>query len=195
MESRMLLAAAFAVALIALSGCVIGGVSQGDYNSLNASCASDSQAAAAALQGEQAKSADVAQQLSDCMSSNSALNGRVAIMDSQITGLQADQAALGAARQKAGQFAAYGLALQYYNDAFGPGSIANTYRLNRIDTQVGSLSDQNLSALWSAVRNCGASTDCANARAAFVSGIQGRENAIALQVVGMVQANNSTSGG
>ena len=185
----------FALSFFLLFGCVLGGVPQKDYDALKASCASDREASAAALQSEQAKSEDAAQRLDACMGSNSALNSRIALKDSEITGLQADKAVLDAARQKTGQIAACGLALQYYNDAFGPGSIANTYRLNRIDTQVGSLSDQNLSALWSAVRNCGASTDCANARAAFVSGIQGRENAIALQVVGMVQANNSTSGG
>ena len=195
MNGRMLLAAAMALGLIALAGCVIGGVSQGDYDSLKASCTSDAQASAAALQREQAKSADEAQRLSDCMDSNSVLNGRIAIKDAEITGLQSGQAVLEAARQKTGQFAAYGLALQYYNDAFGPGSIANTYRLNRIDAQVGLLSDRNMPALWSAVRNCGGITDCANAKAAFVSAIQDRENAIALQVVGIVQPANSTSGG
>lgn len=182
------------LALLALlSGCVLGGVSQGDYNSLKASCASDAQAAASALQNEQAKSADAAQRLADCTNSNAALNSKAAIKDSEIASLQSEEAILDAARQKAAQVAALGLALQYYEDAFGPGSIANTYRLNRIDSQVASLSDQNLTALWGAARNCSGITDCATARSAFVSGIQGREDALALQIAGIVQAN-STSG-
>ena len=184
----------FALSFFLLFGCVLGGVPQKDYDALKASCASDREASAAALQSEQAKSEDAAQRLDACMGSNSALNSRIALKDSEITGLQADKAVLDAARQKTGQIAACGLALQYYNDAFGPGSIANTYRLNRIDAQVASLSDQNLTALWGAVRNCDGITGCANARAAFVSAIQGKEGALAVQAAAIVQAN-STPGG
>ena len=107
--------------------------------------------------------------------------------------LRTEAGALAQARQKAEEIAAYELALQYYNDAFGPGKVLNTYRLNRIDTQVRSLPDAQLLVLWNAVRNCGGLTDCDNAKAAFTSAIQGKKNALALQIVEIVREKNSTA--
>ena len=180
-----------ALSLFLLFGC-IGTVPQKDYDALKASCAQEKQDLQSQLSAENAKGSDAANRLSDCLSSSGALAAKIAAKDAEIYRLRGEELVLNQARGKAALYSGYGIALQYYNETYGPGSIPNTYRLNRLDAQVRSLSDPNLLLLWQRLRNCETITTCADAKAAFISGISDGQAALALQVVGIVKEQNGT---
>lgn len=178
-----------------LFGCAMLGVPQKDYDSLKASCTDEKQSLQSDLSAEKDTSAQSAQRLLDCTNAKQALDTRIASKDSEISRLRKEEAILQEAMKKTDQIAAYQLALEYYNDAFGPGGVPNTYRMAQIGSQLQLLSDPKLPPLWNSVRNCGGLSDCEDAKAAFVSAIQAKEASLAVDVVGIVKGKNVTAGG
>ncbi len=186
-DDKMKTALAFALvaALVLLFGCI--GVPQEKYDALKASCDSDKAALSSSLEKEQSQNALLGKNLDKCNAERAADGQMISDRDSQIASLNADEAVLLAARAKADKIGQYQLALTYYNDAFGPGKIANTVRLNRIEAQVSSLSDPALYTIWKSVRNCQGITDCESARSKFTSAINSTISSLALQIVDVVK--------
>ena len=193
MDNSLILIVALAASVL-LAGCA-GSVPQKEYDYLKASCADEKQSLQTELDSANGKIASAAQRYEDCISAKQALEGKLEMKELENSMLRTEAGVLVTARQKAEEIAAYGLVLQYYDDAFGPGKVLNTYRLNRIDTQVRSLLDSQLLALWNGVRNCGGLTDCDSAKAKFTSEIQNKKGALALEIVEIVKDKNSTASG
>jgi len=193
MDNSLILIVLFASSVL-LAGCA-GSVPQKEYDQLKISCADEKQSLQSELDSANGKAASASQKYSECISAKQAAETRLGTKDVENAKLRGENGLLVQARQKAEEIAAYDLALQYYNDGFGPGKVLNTYRLNRIDTQVRSLSDAQLLVLWNAVRNCNGITDCDNAKAKFTSEIQGKKNALALEIAEIVKGTNSTASG
>lgn len=179
-----LLFAVLAALVLLLFGCT--GVPQEKYDALKASCDKENADAAAALAKEQAKSSDLQLKLSNCKAEGDAGKLVIQNQERQIADLKNDSGILAAARAAAEKISLYNALRGYYDDAFGPGKIANSYKLNRVEGQLNSISDAQLSALWQKVRYCQSSTECDNAKAGFTKAIDGRIAAAALGVVDIV---------
>jgi hypothetical protein len=186
MRAIMLLVIVIAVAaVLMLPGCI--GVSQDKYDSLAKSCDQEKKALTDSVALEKANCAQSAGALSKCSSDKSALETLVANKDSQIASMQEGANAIAQARMKTAKITQYQLALAYYEDAFGVGKIPNTPKMNKIDTQVRSLSDPALYAAWLSVKNCGGISDCLAAKQNFTDTIDARVSALSDEVVGIVR--------
>ncbi len=176
---------AVAAALILLFGCT--GVSQEKYDALKSQCEQEKKTLSdsVATQKARAESADAKlgvcnnQRAADALvlESNQEENGR----------LKVDSLTLSQAREKTGKIAQYNQALAYYNDAFGPGKIPNSVKLNRLETQLNLLSDKELYAAWKLVKNCDSSTDCSRDKTNFTGTADAGISALAAEVVGIVK--------
>ncbi len=193
MGNRTLLIMLPIAAAILLSGCVLGGVPQKDYDELKQSCVEDEQYLNSELSIEKERALSASQRLTDCASVNDALEKKLALKEGEVAKLNERDRVLAAAIEKTDEIASLDVLLKYYNDAFGLGGIANTYRLNRIDEQVRSLSSQELTFAWANVRNCQSSSQCDSARAGFVGVINASQARLANDVVNLIKAVNSTS--
>jgi hypothetical protein len=178
-------ALAFAMAALLLFGCI--GVPQQQYDALKSSCDSDKAGITSALNASEARIGDLTQQKSDCEQNRLALSQAMDSQGAQINALKNDSATLSLARNKAAVIAQYRLVRTYYDDAFGPGKVANFARLNTVEQQVGSLNDTQLMASWKAVRYCQGLTDCADAEAAFTAMIDDKVTQIALNIAEIVK--------
>ena len=174
-------------ALALLFGCPGNtGVAQEKYDALAAQCAQQN----TTMQGEiaAAKSALAGTQgtLSDCVAGKQALDQLIGEKDNEIALLRIDSDALARARQKTAIIGAYGNLTSYYNDAYGPGKIPNTAKLNRIGAQAALLDDSALLSLWGNLRDCQTSSACDAAKTAFVAKINANVALLDAQVAAMV---------
>jgi hypothetical protein len=193
MDKGVLLFVLPVAAALLLSGCALGVVPQKDYDELKQSCLDERLSLNSDLSTEKERALDASQRLSDCASANDMLEGKIALKDAEIMKLNEGNAVLAQAIQMAGEIAALDLLLQYYNDAFGPGGIANTYRLGRIDAQVKLLPSPSLASAWASVRSCSSSSQCDSSKAAFVNAVRARQAKLSEEIVGLIKAANSTS--
>lgn len=183
---RTLLIAIAALAL--LFGCVGDSVPQEKYDALSASCDKAKSDAASAL-AEQKNSADLAgARLATCNSNSMSLEQLLAAKEQENEALAADAAVLAEAREKTDLIAQYELALEYYLDAFGPGKLPNTARMNKIDAQVALLNDSGLEAAWIGVKNCQGITGCDTAKAKMAPYISNQTQKLALEAAAIVGA-------
>ncbi|MFA4982760.1 MAG: hypothetical protein WC588_00945 [Candidatus Micrarchaeia archaeon] len=181
----MKLAIALVAALCLLFGCT--GVTQEKYDSLLKSCEQEKGALLESAALEKSKAAEAGAALSRCNSDKSALQTVVASKDSELLSLQEGADAIAAARLKTDKIGQYELALSYYLEAYGEGKIPNTPKLNRIDSQVRSLSDSAFLAAWLSVRNCDGITDCQAAKQDFTGMISSRIDELSKEVVEIVR--------
>jgi len=156
------------VSLALLFGCAGSGVPQEKYDALAASCAKAKNESASALSSQIAKTSAANSQLSSCTEEKQSLEGLLSVNEQEIESLKVDAAVLASARAKTDAIAQYGLASQYYLDAFGPGKVPNTARMKKIEEEVASLNDTGLMSIWLEVKMCQSITDCDNAKAKFV---------------------------
>jgi hypothetical protein len=184
------LAMAAVCALLLVSGCI--GVPRQDYESLKASCEEDKKALYDALAEEKQKSFEASGKLSACTAEKQDALSQLAARQEENGRLKAEAALLAQARAKAEKMAQYASVLSAYNEAFGPGKIANTPKLSKIEAEVGKTGDSGLSALWSNVLGCGGITECSNAKAAFTASANASITSLALEIAGIV--GNSTAG-
>ena len=174
-----------AAILLLLSGCT--GVSQEKYDTLKSQCDSDKTDLNARLSSQDSRVNELTSKISECNSQKQKMDAAIRAKDAQMALLRNDSEILASARAKAGRIAQYDLVTAYYLDAYGPGKIPNSVRLNRIDAQAASLNDNQLYASWTAVRNCGGITDCGSSKAAFIKTIDSRISAIALEIAEIVK--------
>jgi len=184
MKPFLFLPVALSALLLLLSGCI--GVPQEKYDALKASCDNERGDAAASLEKEQVKTSELQGRLSNCQAGSDADNLVIRTQEGQIAALKADSSLLLDAKGKAGKIEQLKLLRAYYDEAFGPGKIANSYKFNRIDAQAASLADTELYNIWKSVRNCQSSTECDNAKANFIKAIDSRVAAIAFEIVDIV---------
>ncbi|MEM2138002.1 MAG: hypothetical protein QW568_02850 [Candidatus Anstonellaceae archaeon] len=171
-------------ALLLLFGCT--GVPQEKYNTLKESCDREKAELSASAEKEQVKSSELQGRLSNCQAGSDADKLVIRTQESQIAALKADSSLLLDAKGEADKIGQLRLLRTYYEEAFGPGKIANSYKLNRIDAQTASLSDTELYNIWKSVRNCQSSTECDTAKANFIKAIDTRITAIAFRIVDIV---------
>ena len=178
------------VSLALLFGCAGSGVPQEKYDALAASCDMAKNEAASALSAQIAKTSAANSQLSSCTAQKQSLEGEQAVMEQQNSALQAQADVLAKAREKMDWAGQYNLAAAYYLDAFGPGKLPNTARMNKIDVQVALLNDAGLAAVWNGVKNCQGITGCANAKAKVIPYIGNQTQKLALDAAAIVGAKS-----
>ncbi|MFA6213792.1 MAG: hypothetical protein WC717_00765 [Candidatus Micrarchaeia archaeon] len=176
------------LSLVALLFGCIGGVSQEKYDGLAASCEKAKQDAKASLAAEEAKTLASNSRLSECASDKQELEQVLTEKEQENGELRADAAVLAAARAKMVMAAQYNLTMEYYMEAFGPGKVPNTVRLKKIDAQAASLQDGALLSLWQHVKACQGITGCEEAKADFVSYINGKMASLAAEAAAIVGA-------
>ena len=176
------------VSLALLFGCAGNGVAQEKYDALSASCSKERNGSAALLSDEMAKTASANARASSCAGERQSLEALLSVRDSENAALKVKAAVLDAAREKTGRIAQYGLALQYYQDAFGPGKVPNTARLKKIDAQLAVVNDAALTGLVSGVRNCQGITDCEHAKAMVQPYVEKQQQRLALEASAIVGA-------
>lgn len=175
------------IALVALLyGCTGSGVTQEKYDALSASCAKAKADDASALATEVAKTAAANARLSTCTAEKQSLDALLSMREQENEALGAEAAVLARARARTDLAAQYNITEAYYLEAFGPGKLPNTARLKKIDTQVASLNDSALLALWKSVKNCQGISDCDNAKAKFIPYIAGRITTLRLEAAAIV---------
>jgi len=183
---RSIIAIIALVSLVLLFGCTAKSVPQGQYDTLAASCSKAQADAASSLASEVAKTGAANEKLSTCTQEKQSLESLVAVREGENAQLRAENAVLDAARAKTSLAAQYNATIGYYLEAFGPGHVPNTVRLKNIDTQVASMNDSALQTLWLGVKNCQGISDCDNAKATFISYIDGRITALNLEAAAIV---------
>jgi hypothetical protein len=183
---KIAIALAAVLALLLLFGCA-GGVPQGKYDELKASCDSDKAFAAQELASEKSKGSDCRTQLADCNNAKKAVENVLAAKNAECAPLVNAAGLLRDARIKTAAIEKYRNATSLYDDTYGPGKIANTAKLNRIESHVLSLNDPPLYARWRAVRTCGSISECDNAKSQFLSSINQTISGIALEVADIVK--------
>ncbi len=181
---RAILVLAAAIALL-LSGCI--GVPQDKYDALKLSCDQQQKDAAGALAAEKAKSAQLNGKLSDCTVAKQGAESLLSTRSAECEALKNDSTVLKAAREKTALIATYRTATQYYNDAYGPGNIPNTYKYNRMDSLLNGLPDKTLYYLWMDVKGCQGIVACDAAKDKFTSTINSSITALSLQIADMVR--------
>jgi len=174
------------VSLALLFGCT-GEVPQEKYDALAASCEKAKNESFAALSAENARTSLANSKLSACTGEKQALAAALAITDEENARLKADAAILAQARTITSVISEYDLAAEYYLNAFGPNKIPNTARIKMIDSQVNSLNDSGLAAVWENVKNCQTGTDCANAKAKVVPYIDNQTAKLAVDAADIVK--------
>ena len=172
-------------ALALLFGCTQT-VPQEKYDSLAAACAQQNATLQAGLSNAQAALAGAQGSLSDCVAGKQAQDQLIADKDNEIALLHLDSDVLAHARQKTTAIEDYNNLTSYYNDAYGPGKIINTAKLNRIDAQVRMLNDSSLSSSWADLRGCQTSYSCDVAKTAFVATIKSNIALLDAQVAAIV---------
>ncbi len=175
----------FALVLMLLFGCV----SQGQYDSLSEKCENEKNDLRASLDTERGKADDLTGKLSECADERDAAESELSSQQEQMQKFVQDSTALGQAREKAKQIQDYELALEYYLNAFGPGKVPNTAKMNLISSQVGSLNDTVLAANWNNLQNCQGITGCDSTKGAFVQRIEDRKQELASEIVELVKAD------
>ena len=183
---KMLFALIALVSLVLLFGCTGNGVPQEKYDALSASCENAKATAAASLASEETKAASANARLSACMTEKQSLESLLTSREQENEALRAEAAVLADAREKTGLARQYNATMEYYLEAFGPGKVPNTVRLKKIDTQVASLNDSALAALWQSMKNCQGISSCENAKAAFISHIDSRIMALEIEAAAIV---------
>lgn len=173
------------VALALLFGCT--GVPQEKYDSLKSQCDSEKIDLNARLLSGDSRANELAAKISECNSQKQSMDAAIRAKDAEMALLRNDSGILASARAKAGRIAQYNLVTAYYLDAYGPGKIPNSVRLNRIDAQAASLNDAALYASWKAVRNCSGIVDCENAKSAFTKAIDSRISGIESEIADIVK--------
>ncbi|HIH19079.1 TPA: hypothetical protein HA225_03805 [Candidatus Micrarchaeota archaeon] len=175
----------FAIPLFLLLGCT--GVSQGEYDALKETCNEEKGKLSAQLELKEARIGELTSDVARCNVQKQSLDAEISAMNSQISVLKNDSNILKQARAESDRMRQFDLALSYYNDAYGEGKIPNNLRLNRIETQVQSLSDPPLYASWKAVRGCGGIVECENAKANFTGTIEQRKTELVFQIALIVK--------
>ncbi len=181
MKTLLVLASAL---LLLLSGCI--GVPQEKYDALKTQCDQEKQGLQTIVDAQRARADGAEEKLSDCSTGKDADRLALKASEERVASLEKDLKVLEAAKKKAETAQQYRLALEYYNDAFGPGKVPNNYRLTRIETQVASLSDAALSLAWKSVRNCESSSECDSAKKDFTSKINAKVNSLALEIADII---------
>lgn len=184
-ESSMIRLLAYVLPLVLLSGCT--GVSQEKYDGLKSQCDSEKADLNAQLSSRDSRVIELTGKISECNSQKQTMDAIIRTKDLEVASLKNDSGILASARAKAGRIAQYELLAAYYNDAYGPGKIANSVRLNRIDAQAAKLNDAPLYASWTAVRNCGGITDCGSAKDNFTKAIDSRISSLAFEIADIVK--------
>jgi len=175
-------------ALALLFGCVGDSVPQEKYDALSASCDKAKTDAASAL-ADQKNRADLAEaRLATCNSNSMSLEQLLTAKEQENDLLSVDAAVLANAREKTGMILQYNLAEEYYLDAFGPGKLPNTARMNKIDAQVALLNDSGLAAVWNGVKNCQGITGCDTAKAKVAPYISNQTQRLSLEAAAIVGA-------
>jgi len=183
---RTMLIAIAALAL--LFGCTGSSVPQEKYDALAASCEKAKTDAAGALAGEKNR-ADLAEaRLATCNSNSMSLEQLLAAKEQENELLSADAAVLAKARVKTDMILQYELAEEYYLDAFGPGRLPNTAKMERMDAQVALLDDSGLAAAWNSVKDCQGITGCGTAKAKMAPYIGNQTQKLALDAAAIVGA-------
>ncbi len=172
-------------ALVLLFGCI--GVSQEKYDGPKAQCDSEKADLSAQLSSKDSRVIELTGKISECNSQKQTMDAVIRTKDMEIAVLKNDSKVLASARAKAGRIAQYKLLITYYNEAYGPGKIANSVRLNRIDAQAASLNDTPLYASWKALRNCDGILNCDSSNAAFTKAIDSRINSLAFEIADIVK--------
>ncbi|VVC00101.1 Uncharacterised protein [uncultured archaeon] len=173
---------------VLLFGCIGGGVSQSDYDSLKASCDQQKKDLNTALADEQRTTEGVQRQLQGCNSDRETLQTGLDAAQSRIDALTPDAALAAQARNYSLQSAQYSLLRSYYDDAFGPDKIANTVKIKRIEAQLSVVNDPAITASWNAVKNCGGITGCDQAKAAFIGAIDAKISGFAKKIADLFPA-------
>jgi|GEM_PF-1169647 len=178
-------------ALLLLYGCA--GVPQERYDALEMACA----------QERSALNENLALKISDanasrlryekCLSEKTATETLLNQLDLQCADALKDTAILAQARMKTAKIEQYNLVLTYYDDAYGPGKIPNTPKINRIENQIASLSDVPLYNSWLAAKNCDSIGGCNTAKQNFKNMISTRVDVLEKEVVGVIGQKDTKS--
>ncbi len=178
------------VSLALLYGCIGDSVPQEKYDSLSASCEKAKNDAASALAGEKGRTDMASARLATCNAEMQSMEQLLSAREQENDELMIDAAVLAKAREKMDWAGQYNLAAAYYLDAFGPGKLPNTARMNKIDVQVALLNDAGLAAVWNGVKNCQGITGCANAKAKVIPYIGNQTQKLALDAAAIVGAKS-----
>ena len=178
------------VSLVLLYGCTGSSVPQEKYDELAASCSKAKADDASSLATEVAKTSAANAKFSTCTAEKLSLESLLTVREQENEALRAEAAVLSRARAKTNLAAQYNATLEYYLEAFGSLKLPNTARLKKIDTQVASLNDSALLALWKSVKNCKGITDCDNAKANFILYIDGKITALDIEAAAIVGAKS-----
>lgn len=149
-------------------------------------CEKDKTALSASITEAVSKTSQVQVQLTECTGARSALQAQNTELRNENEQLKQQAAVLADARKKAETVAGYQLLLTYYNDAFGVGKVPSNAKLLKIDKQASALNDAAAVSSWNAVKNCQTQSECDNAKAAFVSYVNGKIASVSMEVVSIV---------
>lgn len=189
MDERLkIIAAVLALAIVgAFALSYLASVPKGQYDALKTSCDEERASSAALLDAEKARADYAAGQLRGCENEVNANQGLLAAKNEEIEALQVDAGVLAQARVKANAHGQMALLLSYYLDAFGPGRVPNTPRVQKIEAQLASIGDAGLTGMWVDVKTCSALISCANAKDRFTGAIGTRMSLLANETAEIVK--------
>ena len=157
------------------------------YDELANGCAQDKADAGKLLDAEKAASRFAAEELRSCEDGKKGTESLLDAKNAEIAELRKDSDALALAREKADLHEQQKLLLEYYMDAFGPGTVLNNPRLQKIEGQLALIGDAGLTGLWLEVRECQTLLGCQNAKEKFTGAINTRMSLYANETVEIVK--------
>lgn len=160
----MRIAAIIPIVLMLTLGFLSGCVSQDKYDLLAKNCEQEHATLADNIELEKAACAESKDAVIMCNSEKNALQTLLNRKNTELTSMRADAAKIAQAREKTGQIAKYRLLLKYFDDAYGPGQIPNTAKVQKIDEQADLLSNPQVTAALQSAKNCSSLSECETSR-------------------------------
>lgn len=190
MDNTLKMVAGF-VALVLIGAFAVSflsSVPKDKYDALAAKCEQDKASSAVQVAAQKDKADFAAQALADCVTEKTAGQQVIASRNAEIAVLREDSDILASARQKTSLRSQYALLLTYYNDGFGPDSVLNTVKMQRIEAQIAAIGDPALVGLFDGIRKCDSLLSCQAAKAKFTGEITGKMSLLANDTVVIVGA-------
>jgi len=174
-------------AVLLLSGC-LGSVPQSKYDELKAECAKQNETASSSLSAANLRADNFKLQAEDCLASKQATEKLLSDQNAQMASLKRDSATLASARQKTELIAKYRSALEQFNDAYGPGKVPTTPKVNNLNALVVSIKDPALYGSWLDFTRCTVPSECSAAKERFAANVNSSVSSLAYQTVDIIKA-------
>ncbi|MCX8196963.1 MAG: hypothetical protein N3G80_01455 [Candidatus Micrarchaeota archaeon] len=134
------------------------------------------------LAEEQQKSYNLEARLEDCIVNKKGLEAKVSSAEIELSRLKNESQLLGMIEEKVKESMKVEELDKYYQEAFGPKGIPNTYRIKKMEEIIRALNDSQMEKEMLALKNCDNPVSCQKAKEAFVETMRKRQEMIMEQI-------------